>query len=61
MGQLSRMLNDEPFFLADEELEYIFIYVFQQSELDPLMKVPVDEFLSKIQHFMPDFKLLTES
>lgn len=50
------MLNDEPFFLSEEQIEQVLSYIFRKDDLHLDDKVKAKEFLNQIKMFIGDFE-----
>lgn len=55
VSQIGLLLSDEPFYLDKDQLEYVLLYIFEQSEENMKDKVTAQNFLAKMKNFMEDF------
>lgn len=53
--QIATMLNDEPFYLNEEQLELLIAHIFGQENLEIEDKVKAKDFLKRIKDYIGDF------
>ena len=60
LEEIINILNNEPFYLNEEQIETVLLHIQGREDLDTQARTKMSTFIKKLKDFIEDFELLEE-